>query len=117
MAEVKNKEYLKELTKEMPIFEGQKTSHIRWDIGGKEASNEIMSFASNEQFKPLLARAAWAYKDSSQAYIADQAAPFFEVGSLGGKYRSWAERTFYDQAETVRGKDSPPAKVGYASSL
>lgn len=120
MAEVRNKDYLKELTKDTSVFKGQKHSQILWDLPGSQLSSEMQSvleFATNEQHKPLLSRAAWAYKDSTQNYIADEACPFFPVKSLSGQYRSFNERTFYDRANTNKGKDSPPARIEFGSTL
>ncbi len=118
---VQNKEYLQELTKEMPIFKGQKESRLMWDVSGEEAGNALKShvseFATNEAFKPLYAKAAWAYNDPAQGYIADQVAPFFPVTSLSGQYRAFDERMFFDRPNTNTGKDTRPDRVTYGSSL
>lgn len=116
---VKNREYLEELTKGEGL-EGQPNSSVMWDVSNGEAQSELKSvleFATNERHSPLLSKAAWAYKDTAQAYIADQVAPIYPVTDLSGKYRAFDERMFYDRPDTNRGDMSVPAKVTFGSSL
>lgn len=117
---IQNRDYLEELSKKAPVLDGAKGSHVMWDVSNREAGNELKSvleFATNEQHSPLLSKAAWAYKDSPQQYIADMVAPEYFVTDLTGKYRAFDERTFYDRPETSRGAESVPAKVTFGSSL
>ena len=116
---VKNREYLEELTKGAGLKD-QPNSHVMWDVSNSEVQTELKSvleFATNERHSPLLSKAAWAYKDTAQDYIADQVAPVYPVSDLSGKYRAFDERTFYDRPDTPRGAESPPAKVTFGSSL
>jgi len=119
-----NQELLQEIAKEMPLFGAKggngKRSHIMSDreMPMGQLMTEMKSvreFASNEVHRPLLAQAAYAYKDNS--FIADQVAPFYGVKVLHGEYRKFAERTFYDQPETNKGKDTPPARIEWEDTL
>ena len=115
-------EQLKQASAEMPIFAGMSDrSGIRWDVPASQLSqdmkNPVMEFARNEQHRPLLAQAAYAYKDDS--FIADQVAPFYTNGitSMIGQYRKFNERTFYDRPETETAKDAPPGRINFGSAL
>lgn len=115
-----NKETLEQAAKAMPIF--GKASRIMTDIPTAQIASNLTSvnvseFSTREVFRPILANVAFAYQDNENAFIADQAAPFFPVTALAGTYRKLNERTFYDQPNTAAGKDTPPNRVGWGDSL
>jgi hypothetical protein len=117
-----NTDKLKQIAQspEFSALHGKQT-HVMWDNPSQQLSSELtrrpVEFAQNEQHRTLLAEAAYAYKNSATAFIADIAAPPFAVTALAGKYRKYNERSFYDQPDTSRGKDSPPARVDIGSAM
>lgn len=116
------KEVLELASKEMPIF--GKGTHLMSEkdmpqsqLGANIGSRNVVEFAKNEYFQPILSNVIQAYSDNDQAFIADIVAPFFEVPALSGTWRKMADRTFYDQPNTAAGKMTRPNFIDHQSDL
>jgi len=95
-------------------------THVQWDNKPSQLANEmqsVLSFAANEQHRTHLAEAAYAYSNMLEDFKADMVAPVYPVTALAGKYRKYAERSFYDRPKTNKGKDSPPSRIDIGSEF
>jgi hypothetical protein len=82
----------------------------------QELKSPVMEFARNEVNRPDLAQLAYSYKDPDNIFIADQAAPFYPVSDVNGKYRKFNEDTFYNEPMVAIGKEDHPNKVKWGSA-
>jgi len=119
MAEIRNRDLIKEVAKASPLF-----GSIRWDIPGGQITTELSAhnhqvaeYATKEKFRTLDSKASAMYKDPDQIYIADQVAPFFPRPDLIGSYRKIDEKTFYTRPKVGAAKNTPPNRIDWGDSL